>query len=304
MSSRTIELISERLRKIDFDYFPSDFSRKPKPLKVFKFWKATQLRYFLIYLGPVVLIDLLPSFELYEHFLVLHCAIYILANDKLSQVELWKKYAKDLLNWFVSQLSRLYWPQILVYNFHNLLLLVDDVDNFGPLDNFAAFPFENFLRKMKRMVRSHKKPLEQVAKRLLERQRLLEKDANPLLENSNSSSVYFNGTRLQCAEGPKIADSCFLSKSNEIVIVKSNVKEESSGSQVFKVLCQPFMNKCDFYTLKNFKSSNMGIWKVKKLGPSIYLSLTDLSKKCMILPCFNDMEYYVCIPYVNMNESH
>lgn len=48
----------------------------------------------------------------------------------------------------------------------------------------------------------------------------------------------------------------------------------------------------------------MGIWKVKKLGPSIYLSLTDLCKKCMILPCFNDMEYYVCIPYVNMNESH
>uniref|UniRef100_A0A8D9B7C0 Transposase domain-containing protein n=1 Tax=Cacopsylla melanoneura TaxID=428564 RepID=A0A8D9B7C0_9HEMI len=169
LNARIIELISERIHTINLDYFPSDFSRRPQSLKIFKFWKATQLRSFLLYLGPIVLIDLLPNFELYEHFLVLHCAIYILASDQLSNLEHWRKYAHSLLHWFVSQLSRLYSSKIQVYNFHNLLHLVDDVNNFGSLDNFAAFPFENFLGKMKKMVRSHNKPLEQVAKRLLKK---------------------------------------------------------------------------------------------------------------------------------------
>lgn len=95
-------------------------------------------------MGPVVLTDLLSS-ELYEHFLVLHSAIYILASDELSKKEHWRIYANELLHWFVSQVSVLYSPTLLVYNFHNLLHLVNDVTNYGPLDNFAAFPFENFL---------------------------------------------------------------------------------------------------------------------------------------------------------------
>lgn len=53
-----------------------------------------------------------------------------------------------------------------MYNFHNLLHLTADAENFGALDNFSAFPFENFMTKIKQMVRSHSHPLQQVAKRM------------------------------------------------------------------------------------------------------------------------------------------
>lgn len=308
LNTRTIELMSERMHTIQIDYFPSDFSRKPQELKVFKFWKATQLRYFLLYLGPVVLMNILPSFELYENFIVLHCAIYILANDELGNSECWKKYANSLLHCFVSKLPALYGAALQVYNFHNLLHLVNDVDNFGPLDNFAAFPFENFLGKMKKMVRSHNKPLEQVAKRLLENNNestnysCSNKAHVFLLKNDSATSVTLpNG--IQCSVGPKIADSCFMTKSNEIVLVKSIIKD--SNSEEYRVVCQPFLYKTDFYILNTFKSSLINIWKTKKvLGASMSLSLKDLSRKCMILPYFKDMTYYVCIPYVNMNITH
>lgn len=51
------------LRKI----IPSDFNRKPRTLKYMKLWKATELRLFLLYLGPVVLKNILQK-ELYDTF--------------------------------------------------------------------------------------------------------------------------------------------------------------------------------------------------------------------------------------------
>ncbi len=38
--------------------------------------------------------------------------------------------------------------------------------NHGPLDQFSAFPFENYLGKLKKLIRSPKKPLAQIVKRI------------------------------------------------------------------------------------------------------------------------------------------
>jgi hypothetical protein len=38
--------------------------------------------------------------------------------------------------------------------------------NHGPLDLFSAFPFENYLGKLKKLIRSPKKPLAQIVKRI------------------------------------------------------------------------------------------------------------------------------------------
>ena len=51
---------------------------------------------------------------------------------------------------------------MLVYNVHGLVQLAEDASRFGCLDNISAFPFENFLGKLKRMVRKPSFPLEQV----------------------------------------------------------------------------------------------------------------------------------------------
>ena len=44
----------------------------------------------------------------------------------------------------------------------------DDVRNFGSLDSFSAYPFENHLQRIKNLVRKSAKPLQQIVKRLSE----------------------------------------------------------------------------------------------------------------------------------------
>lgn len=48
---------------------------------------------------------------------------------------------------------------------HSLLHLADDYDQFGQLDNCSAFPFENYMKTLKGMIRKHEKPLQQVIRR-------------------------------------------------------------------------------------------------------------------------------------------
>ena len=51
---------------------------------------------------------------------------------------------------------------------HSLVHVCDDVRRFGALDEFSAFPFENTLGRMKRMLRNGNKPLQQICRRLSE----------------------------------------------------------------------------------------------------------------------------------------
>ncbi|GBO24127.1 hypothetical protein AVEN_105168-1 [Araneus ventricosus] len=74
-----IENISFKLSVINQQHYPKEFSRRPRPIQMFKFWKDTAYRSFILYLGPVVMCNILPK-ELYTHFMLLHCAIYILAS--------------------------------------------------------------------------------------------------------------------------------------------------------------------------------------------------------------------------------
>lgn len=64
--------------------------------------------------------------------------------------------------------STLYGPKQLIYNVHTLRHLAEECLIHGPLDAFSEFGFENFLGKLKRMLRTHN-PLAQVSRRLSER---------------------------------------------------------------------------------------------------------------------------------------
>ncbi|KAG8228767.1 hypothetical protein J437_LFUL007760 [Ladona fulva] len=118
----SIELISKRLASIK-KHVPNEFPRKPRILKYFKFWKASEFRAFLF------------------------SAIYILCSD-LSSRSSWRSFANNLLHRFVEDIPKLYGELLLIYNFHNLLHLSNDVANFGCLDQFSAFPFENCMSKI------------------------------------------------------------------------------------------------------------------------------------------------------------
>ena len=73
LDSRTVNEISSRL--ISFKpYFSKEFGRKPRGLDCLDRWKATEYRAFLLYAGPVALLNLIPT-AVYEHF-VFFCYIW------------------------------------------------------------------------------------------------------------------------------------------------------------------------------------------------------------------------------------
>ena len=69
---------------------------------------------------------------------------------------------------FVDSARHMYGSDFLVYNVHGLLHLADDIRRYGSLDSFSAFPFENELKSLKRLVRKASNPLAQCIRRLKE----------------------------------------------------------------------------------------------------------------------------------------
>ena len=55
---------------------------------------------------------------------------------------------------------------MIVYNVHGLVHLAGDVTIYGNLDNFSAFPFENTLKSLKKLVRKPSHVLQQISRRL------------------------------------------------------------------------------------------------------------------------------------------
>ena len=82
-----------------------------------------------------------------------------MANSALASNAVNRDYANKLLRYFVTEFETIYGRNMLVYNVHNLIHLAADVEQFGPLENFAAFSFESFLGGIKKMVRSPHRPL-------------------------------------------------------------------------------------------------------------------------------------------------
>ncbi|XP_043285939.1 uncharacterized protein [Venturia canescens] len=145
---------------------PQEFQRTTRSLAEIAKWKATEFRFFLLYLGSVVLKKVLQD-DLYKHFMLLHAACRILCSKDLALK--FNEQAKTYLTRFV-QLSEFYYgKQSQVLNMHSVIHLADDVKNLKcPLNNITAFPFESSLGKIKKMVRNGNRPLSQICRRYYE----------------------------------------------------------------------------------------------------------------------------------------
>lgn len=164
ISAGQCSVISEKLISLKA-FIPAEFARKPRALKERLRWKATELRQFLLYTGPVVLKGVLAE-EVYKNFMLLSVAIHILASPSLCLVM--NDFARALLCSFVDHFSQLYGAQFVVYNIHGLVHLSEDVKVHGHLDLISGFPFENYLYKLKKMVRKPHSPLSQIIRRVSE----------------------------------------------------------------------------------------------------------------------------------------
>lgn len=102
-----------------------------------------------------------------KHFTAFHCAIRILCNPKDYLQN--NQYAKKLLLYFVEYYEILYGKDNMIYTIHNLIHLSDDAKQFGPLDSFSTFSFENHLHSLKKLLRKYEKPLSQIHRRIIEK---------------------------------------------------------------------------------------------------------------------------------------
>ena len=79
LSKSNLNEITSRLLSFK-DKLPCECARQPRSLNELDWWKATELRSFLLYTGPIALKGILSS-SYYKHFLSLSLSIRILSDD-------------------------------------------------------------------------------------------------------------------------------------------------------------------------------------------------------------------------------
>ena len=131
-------MVDQRLKNIsstlDVTRLPRSFSEH------LKYRKANEHRSFLLYYGLPVLYGLLPD-KYFEHYFYFVRAIYLLLQDNISEAQL--ATAEQLLHQFRRTFSNLYQERYETLNVHQLLHLVDNVKDLGPLYSHSRFPFED-----------------------------------------------------------------------------------------------------------------------------------------------------------------
>jgi len=225
LPSKSVLQISDRLLSMR-QFVSSEFCRRPRPLSEIDRYKATEFRQILLYTGLVAFRGIVAD-EVYLHFLLLSVAVRCLVSPRLSQSH--ADYASQLLVMFVHYASQLCGQEFLVYNVHCLVHLSDDVKRFGPLDNF---PYENFLKQIKKMVRSSHLPFQQVISRLVEFNGISEKvDVKPVCQNEHSMGPVVN-TYEPCIQYSSVRtqqfslnlsdrDSCVIVDDGRVGVVKN-----------------------------------------------------------------------------------
>ena len=252
LSSGQLSRISENLLTLR-GKMPSEFARQPRSLTELERWKATEFRQFLLYTGPIVLKGVV-SHKLYQHFLALSIAISIMLDSNADRRNSYLDYSRQLTQFFLRNCAAIYGETFAVYNVHGLLHLHEDVRNFQcSLNELSCFKFENFLQKLKKLVRSGQNPLVQVAKRLSE------------VNSSNPKSVH---KKRFTVISTKLKDSCFLLESGNYAFVKE-VRDD--GRVVCNVLSQRETN--NFYRIPA---------ESKLFGISYVNDLTLATKRCLL----------------------
>lgn len=285
LPSKDIDKISALLLSCSYSQ-PNEFQRRIRGLDCISNWKATELRTFLIYAGPVVLKNVLPE-ALYEHFQMLSIAIRILRDkDRYFQYGM---IAKVLLVEFIEKFRVLYGECYISYNIHNLQHLTDCTTIYGPLDNFSAFPFETKLGQIKRLVKCGYKAIEQIANRL--------EEAAQIPHTKNSSMPPFKMTKVikgttkykKIIFGDVTLDNTaknrwFLTNQNDCI--RFETASICPVSKKPKIIGKKVKTRVDFYALP-IRSSHLDVHissEISYYDEEFHFNLEDFKCKLFAMP--------------------
>lgn len=229
-------------------YVPSEFVRLPRSLDDLEFWKATEFRQFLLYTGVITLKSNITK-EQYNHFLILFTSIRILCSNKTFNT--CKDLASKLLISFVQNYSCIYGSKFVSYNVHSLIHLPFFVNLHGPLDNFSAFKYENYLQTLKTAMKCCRYPLSEILNKILasegEELKIPLNNNTFILESfkidenlSNFRFTYYNQITLKLNKFilscDNIKDQCIILENEDIVMIKKIYKFNSENDCLIKLL--------------------------------------------------------------------
>jgi len=311
LPSLVIKQLSEFLLLLHSN-IPCEFARKPRALSEVSRFKATEFRQLLVYTGQVVFKPFLSD-DCFNHFMTLNIAMVILLSSNMSE---YVDYARNLLQYFVENFELIYGKHLVSHNVHGLLHIADDYDRFGPLDNISAFPFENFMKNIKKKLRKHELPLQQLVKRFHEEFNQAEKfkvgqkhiyskqldfkkehTNGPLLENLTGpqySTVHLKGMVIKTT---KAADCYVLTNSNDIVKVINIAHIKNINIAV--LMGKTFLSKKPYYE-QPINSEVFNIYEVDNLSEEMgIVHFEELKKKIMLLDTLDKKR--IAIPIIHTN---
>lgn len=218
---------------------PSEIHRKMRNLKYFGYWKASEFRSFLLYIGSAVLKNYLNNEE-YQHFMLFFCAVTFLSSPVYKSY--WN-YAGALLNKFVLDFGPIYDKSLVSSNVHNLEHVLDDVKNFGDVTTTSAYSFENNLQVQKNLLRHGSRNLEQIVNRIAETEHLNIATENTSVKNYPMITTIGNNECIHIRSDfmlkPDERNQWFMLKDNTVVKYES----AALGSQEFVIYGSQFLKQ-------------------------------------------------------------
>lgn len=296
LSASTVKIVSERLKYLA-DFTPIEFQRRPRSLDDLHMWKSTEFRQFLLYTGPVVLHKLLPVGNEF-HFILFHfCARSLSDSSNITRSNIAE--IEKLMISFVKQCQSLYGEHFISHNIHGLIHLANDALHLGNLDAFSCFKFENFLFKLKRLVKSGNAPLQQVINRYYELLQIQQFSINqdnftidqailthPCSQASVTDPEFEEFQQMQFKlirlRADKESDAYCALSGDKFIRVTKFMRHTKTGETY--IVGKRFRKSYPFYSYPK-SSTIVGIYCIEKLSSSISAyNLSMFEAKCYYMP--------------------
>ena len=148
---------------------PHEFRRSPRSIETVKFWKASELRAFILFYAIPVLKQFLQPRYIY-HLSLLVSSIHILLSASCEEDQLGS--AQERLEEFYNLIPALYTHNLCTMNVHSLVHLVPFVRLWGPLWTHSAFGYESMNGSLLAQLHGTKDVLQHVVFRIRLKQQL------------------------------------------------------------------------------------------------------------------------------------
>uniref|UniRef100_A0ABD2WAF9 Transposase domain-containing protein n=1 Tax=Trichogramma kaykai TaxID=54128 RepID=A0ABD2WAF9_9HYME len=277
---------------------PEEFSRKMPSTNECNDWKATEHRFFLLYCSPLILKDIVSDSVL-DNFLFLHAACRILSSHNALR---YSRIARNYLTQFVEQSKTIYSSSFVTLNVHYLNHLVDDVENMqSNINDISAFPFENELGKIKKILRSPHRTLAQYCRRLHEERETLDLKAKlpdelVIVKEHKTNGLVSLWFQQQFLSVKHPNNTVMLDNGSVVKIIKMFKQENSIFLTVvtYKSKSSAFKHPCDSSFLDIYEildqvtlstKRNVPLSSVKSKMVKMSISLDEVvDKKSLVVP--------------------